>query len=167
MNDWSRAVVYALPAVVFLGVCLYFTFNYLISSVSAQFVGGVGGSEYSLSTMLRGMIPSFFWTALGFVIVSVGVGVYLGSHHMITKEPNIMSLVYFFGSALLIDILLNTAFLYLVSSIPILPDDVGSSIWEDSLDGFFVGTCLLPLFCFLLAGIGAGLYIGSHVDRQT
>jgi hypothetical protein len=110
------------------------------------------------------MIPSFFWTALGFIVVSVGVGVYLGSHHIITKEPNVESLVYFFGSALLIDILLNTAFLYLVSTIPLLPG-VGSSVWEDTLDGF-VGTCLLPLFCFLLAGIGVGLYIGSHVDAE-
>ena len=166
MNEWRRAVIYAFLAVVFLGVCLYFVFNYLISSVSAQFIGGSGGSEYSVSTILGGMIPSFFWTTLGFIVVSVGVGVYLGSHHIITKEPNVESLVYFFGSALLVDILLNTAFLYLVSTIPLLPG-VGSSVWEDSLDGFFVGTCLLPLFCFLLAGIGPGLYIGSHVHTET
>jgi hypothetical protein len=165
MIDWSRVAVYGLLAVVILGVCLYFALTYLISLPSSQPVIYGFNATYLLSTVLSGMLPWFFWTALGFVIASVGVGLYMGSRHMITKEPNVESLVYFFGSAILIDILLWAALGYLIYSvIPTLPG-LGTSQQENML-GDFAGTCLLPLFCFVLAGIGAGLYIGSHVDAE-
>lgn len=166
MTSWSQTAVIVSLAVVFLGFCLYFTFNYLISWASSPYVIYGFQVAYLQSTMLSGMIPWFFWTALGFVITSVGVGLYMVSHRMITKG-RWKSAVYIFGSAILIDILQNVAFIYLIGSvIPIMPG-LGDFTQEATLFSFFVGTCLLPLFCFVLAGIGLGSYIGSLVDVET
>ena len=167
MIYWKRAAVCILPALVFLGFCLYFMFNYLISWASPPYVLAGFEVTYLQSTMLSNLIPWFFWTALGFVIASVGVDLYIGSHHLITKEVQWEPIIYVFGSALLIDILLNTAFIYLIDSvIPTLPG-LGTGSQEWALIGFFADTCLFPLFCFLLAGIGIGALIGSFVDIET
>jgi hypothetical protein len=159
VNNWRRAAAYVFLAVVFLGVCLYFAFNYLISAAPPPYV--VAGFEvtYLQSTMLSDMLPWFFWTALCFVVASIGVGLYTGSQVIVKKRWEIV--VYIFAPAFLIAFLQNATFFWLSYStvIPTMPG-LGTFTQETTLGNFFVSTCFLPLFCFFVASIGLGLYIG-------
>lgn len=162
MTSWSQVAVYVFLVVVFLGVCLYGAFNYLVSVVPPYVVAGFEVT-YLQSTMLSDMLPWFFWTALCFVVAGVGVGLYTGSHVIVKGRWEIV--VYIFAPAFLIAFLQNFAFFWVIGRIPAMPG-LGTFTQETTLSNFFVGTCGLPLFCFVLAGIGIGLYIGSHVDRS-
>jgi phosphoglycerol transferase MdoB-like AlkP superfamily enzyme len=161
MNDWRRAVAYAFLAVVFLGFCLYIAFNYLISAAPPQLIGGYEVT-YLLSTILSDMLPRFFWTGICFIVVSMGLGLYMGSHLIMKKRWEII--VYIFAPAFLLAFFQNITFLFLDANARIA--GVGTTSLEDTLDNFFVGTCAPILFCFLIASLGVGFYIGARKTKN-
>jgi len=163
MNDWRRAVAYAFLSVVFLGFCLYVAFNFLISAVPPQLIWGSEGS-YLLSTILSEELPQFFWTEICFIIVGMGAGLYMGTHTILKKRWNdsVRILVYIFGPAFLLAFFQNVTFFFLSASV-LPPAGLGSTSTEDMVGTFFVG-CAPVLFCFVVASVGLGLYIGVRVS---
>ena len=167
-NDWRGALAYAFLSVVFLGFCLYVAFNYLISAAPPHFMAG-DGVTYLLSTLLSGMLPWFFWTEICFIVAGMGAGLYMGSHIIVEKRwKDIVSiLVYIFGPAFLLAFFQNVTFVFLSANIPLGPiGGLGTTSVEDALDNFFVG-CAPILFCFVVASVGAGLYIGTRESHST
>jgi len=164
MNDWRRAVAYAFLAVVFLGFCLYIAFNYLISAAPPQLIGGYEVT-YLLSTILSDMLPRFFWTEICFIVAGMGAGLYMGSHIIVKKRWEIV--VYSFAPAFLLAFFQNVAFVFLSANIPLGPiGGLGTTSVEDALDNFFLGMCALILFCFLIASLGVGFYIGARKTKN-
>lgn len=166
MNDWRRAVAYAFLTVVFLGFCLYVAFNYLISAAPPQLIGGFEVT-YPLSTILSDMLPRFFWTEICFIAVSMGAGLYMGTRTILKRrwKDTILILVYIFGPAFLLAFFQNVTFLSLSANHPPIAG-LGTTSTEDTLDTFFVGTCAPILFCFVVASVGLGLYIGARETKN-
>lgn len=166
MNNWRRAIAYAFLAVVFLGFCLFVAFNFLISAVPTQLIWGSEGS-YLLSTILSEELPQFFRTEICFIIVGMGVGLFMGTHIILKKRRNdtVRILVYIFGPAFLLAFFQNVTFLFLSANYTDLAG-LGSTSTESQLGSFFVGTCAPVLFCFVVASLGLGLYIGAHETKN-
>jgi hypothetical protein len=162
VNNWGRAAAYVFLAVVFLGLCLYFAFNYLVSVAPPLLVYTNYPYTFTKSTILSDLLPRFFWTAFGFVVASIGVGFYMGSHIVVKRRWEIV--VYIFAPAFLIACFQNIAFGNLIYAVPI-DIRLGSIVQEITLTNFFGSTLLLPLFCFFVASIGLGLYIG-HTSAE-
>jgi hypothetical protein len=163
MNGWRRAVACAFLAVVVLGFCLYVAFNYLISSEGGALYGGE--VTYLLSTVLSDMLPWFFWTEICFIVAGMGAGLYMGSHIIVEKrwKDVVHILVFIFGPAFLLAFFQNVTFIFLSGNIPLgIFGGLGTTSVEDALDNFFVGVCAPILFCFVVASVGAGLYIGAR-----
>jgi len=159
MIDWRRTVAYAFLAVVFLGFCLYVAFNLLIFVAPPQLVWGSEGS-YHVSEML----PRYFWTEICFIVVSVGLGLYMGLHIIVKKRWKI--LVYSLAPAFLLAFFQNVTFVFLSVNAPTIAG-VGTTSLEGALGSFYVGTCAPILFCFVVASIGLGHYIGTRETRKA
>jgi hypothetical protein len=168
MDGWRRALAFAFLVVVVLGFCLYAAFNYLISAAPPQLMAA-GEVTYLLSTVLSDMLPWFFWTEICFIVAGMGVGLYMGSHVIVEKrwKDIVRILVFIFGPAFLLAFFQNVAFVFLSANIPLGPiGGLGTTSVEDALINFFVGVCALILFCFVVASVGAGLYIGARETKN-
>jgi hypothetical protein len=167
MNGWTRAIAYASLVVVVLGFCLYVAFNYLISVAPSQLISGYEVT-YLLSTILSDMLPWFFWTEICFIVVGMGAGLYMGSHIIVKKrwKDIVCILVFIFGPAFLLAFWQNVTFFFLSANIPYGPiGGLGTTSVADTLDTFFLG-CAPILFCFVVASIAAGLYIGARETKK-
>ena len=162
MNGWRWALAYAFLAVVVLGFCLYVAFNYLISAAPPQLVSGFEVT-YLLSTILSDMLPRFFCAEICFIVAGMGLGLYMGSHITVKKRWEIA--VYIFAPAFLLAFFQNVTFLSLSVNAP-APAGLGTTSTEDMLGNFFVGTCAPTLFCFLIASLSAGFYIGTRKTKN-
>lgn len=165
MNEWRRALAYAFLSVVFLGFCLYIAFNYLISAAPPQLISGYEVT-YLLSTILSDMLPRFFWTEIYFIVASMGLGLYMGTHTILKKrwKDIVRILVYIFGPAFLLAFFQNVTFLFVSASAPPIAG-LGTTSTEDTVDTFFLG-CAPILFCFVVASVGLGLYIGARETKN-
>jgi hypothetical protein len=158
MNSWKQAIAYVSCAAVFLGFCSYIMFRVMLLSAPTVVPGLLPVTK---TTLFSDAFPWFFWTATGFVGISLVLGVFVRYR---TRAWKTIFYVYgVFLIAFVIEVAQTIAFIVLINAIPISGPPYEGGIQASELFGFFVLPFLLPLYCFYLGGAGLGLYIGRQV----
>jgi hypothetical protein len=159
MNSWKRAIAYVSCVAVFLGFCLYIVFRVMLSS--APTINTVA----PYISLLSDALPWFFWTAAGFVVISLVLG-FLIELYVTGKKP-LQPVHYILGTfliAFIIEVGQTIAFAFLCAmAIPPSYHYLGTTFQESVLDNFFLLPFSLPLYCFFTAGAGLGLYTGRQI----
>jgi hypothetical protein len=155
-------MAYVFFAAVFVVFCLYIMFRVLLLFAPTIYTVE---PYVTKSTLLSDELPWFFWTATGFVVTSLVLGFFTGSY--VTVEKRRLAAIYILGTfpvAFIIEVVQTIVFFSLISFfIPPSYPYLGMFTQESELGNFFVGTCLLPLYCFLTVSAGLGLYIGRKI----